>query len=351
MSKFENLNIGDMIVITGLNENLFECNDEHYDTLLSVMNQPCTIVDDGDDVDLYQLIDDNKNPHLYCVERPQKGFLIKSPKLQGHDGGGKCPEYNCFWIGEDYVSFESMSYDETADIFNKLNESDEFGWAEEIVKDTPNVVDYRTVKQGDKVVSGKDWMFGNQAQGSIYGIVDLEEYDGEPQFIEDSTDEEFWQYWVHVDWVNKNGELLFRNNYRVGPDYHDLKYYTPKPVKKKKIKESEDEFGWAEDVVNQEEISYGTVLPYLDDDDIISITGDFTNDLGDVLLSVKDAVFKVKKESLSKNTISLYWVYEDERPENSDEITTAGAVKMGPDTYEWDKDLMVKILHKEKHPF
>jgi hypothetical protein len=23
-------------------------------------------------------------------------------------------------------------------------------------------------------------------------------------------------------------------------------------------------------------------------------------------------------------------------------------VKMGPDTYEWDKDLMVKILHKEK---
>lgn len=403
---------------------------------------------------------------------------------------------------------------------SKIKESDEFGWAEEIIKNVPDVVDYRTVKQGDKVVPGKDWEFGNQAQGSIYGVVDLEEYDGEPRFIEDSTDEEFWQYWVHVDWVNKNGNVVFRNNYRVGPNYYDLKYYVPKPVKGKKKKidegifdffkrtktpdekiashileklnkerpdiqhqfidyktfgritdfwgsttnngalegdvyrvdfqnksdritknnkgfliggdfsvakvykiyrESEsgrrgaawsyrvkltdevngldipdslakkiynkvveqsgdirvfkatrkldlgiddssdlfdklnesDEFGWAEDVVNQEEFSYGAVLPYLDDDDVISVTGDFTNDVGDVLLSVKDAVFKVKRESLSKNTIILYWVDDfDKRPVDWMEITNEfDGTKMGPDTYEWDKDLMVKILHKEEHPF
>jgi hypothetical protein len=485
MSKFDNLKIGDIIVITGLNENLFECNDENYDTLLSVMNQPCTIVDDSN-FELYELIDDNKNPHEYCVERPQRAFLIKSPKLQGHDGGGKCPEYNCFWIGKDYVSFESMSFDETMDIFNKLNESDEFGWAEEIIKDAPNLVDYRTVKQGDKVVPGKDWMFGNQAQGSIYGIVDLEDYDGEPRFIEDSTGEEFWQYWVHVDWINKNGKLLFRSNYRVGPDYYDLKYYVPKPVKKKKIKESymtdaehfehfnktgkllngtyyfnppltipeieqlhytfghikgnriilnptktrfgegqslvwldvnnntitgwqnidtvddedgegeykieslssihrwcinnychepfrdgrlfleplldtenifnqlneseDDEFEWAKETVSQEYHRYEGILPYLDFDDIISFTGDFTDDYGNVLLSVEDVPFKVYKKN---NIVSLKWVQpEDERPIGWSSISnSSGEVHMGSTTFEWDKELMVKILHKEEHPF
>ena len=351
MSKFDNLKIGDIIVITGLNENLFECNDENYDTLLSVMNQPCTIVDDSN-FELYELIDDNKNPHEYCVERPQRAFLIKSPKLQGHDGGGKCPEYNCFWIGKDYVSFESMSFDETMDIFNKLNESDEFGWAEEIIKDAPNLVDYRTVKQGDKVVPGKDWMFGNQAQGSIYGIVDLEDYDGEPRFIEDSTDEEFWQYWVHVDWINKNGKLLFRNNYRVGPDYYDLKYHVPKPPKRKKsVRESEDdEFEWAKETVSQEYHRYEDILPYLDFDDIISITGDFTDDYGNVLLSVEDVSFKVYKKN---NIVYLKWVQpKDERPNGWSSISNSSEeVHMGSSTFEWDKDLMVKILHKEEHPF
>ena len=352
---------------------------------------------------------------------------------------------------------------------SKIDESDDLGWAEEIIKDVPNVVDYRTVKQGDKVVPGKDWMFGNQAEWAIYGVVDLEEYEGEPRFIKDSTDEEFWQYWVHVDWVNKNGNKIWQNNYRVGPDYHDLKYYTPKPVKKKKIKESEDnireitindlkvgmsvivngydsihykswknemgtvvydwngdegepgnsftiafnnwsnghegggrigsqnfnkcgqngcwsfyddcdeteeygcrnidqikfytidsyslfdslnesdDLGWAEDVVNQK-VRYGDVLPYLDNDDIISVTGDFCDDDGKVLVSVKDAVFKVKKES-QKYRIRLYWVNND-RPKHWGEVTdNDDSVRMYPSTYEWDKDLMVKFLHKEEYPF
>jgi hypothetical protein len=240
---------------------------------------------------------------------------------------------------------------DTESIFDKLNESDEFGWAEEIIKDVPNLVDYRTVKQGDKVVPGKDWLFGNQAQGSVYGIVDLEEYGGEPAYIEDSTDEEFHQYWVHVDWVNKNGNPTFRNNYRVGPLYHDLKYYVPKPVKKKKIKESEDdEFEWVKETVSQEYHRYEDILPYLDFDDIISITGDFTDDYGNVLLSVEDVSFKVYKKN---NIVYLKWVQpKDERPIDWSFISNSSEeVHMGSSTFEWDKDLMVKILHKEEHPF
>jgi hypothetical protein len=361
-----------------------------------------------------------------------------------------------------------MSLDDTINIFDKLNESNEFGWAQEIIKDVPDVVDYRTVKQGDKVVPGKDWLFGNQAQGSVYGIVDLEEYGGEPAYIEDSTYEEFWQYWVHVDWVDKNGNPNFRNNYRVGPEYHDLKYYVPKPPKRKKdIKESEenikeithndlrvgmtvivdgydvnektqkwenkigtvvynynededdtsnsftisfkdwanghdgsnlvecgsdkcwsfyddcayseenncqnidgikfytvntydlfdqlnesedDEFGWVKETISQEYNRYGDILPYLDFDDIISVTGDFTDDYGNVLLSVEDVPFKVYKKN---NIVYLKWAQpEDERPNGWSSISnTSEEVHMGSSTFEWDKELMVKFLHKEDHPF
>ena len=469
MSNFNNIKVGDTIYVTGIEANLYECHDDDYETLLSVVNQECKVVDVSDHVELYYLPDVGER----CVERRQRGVLIQSPKLQGHDGNGRCPEFNCFWIGRDYLSFESMSMDDTIDIFDKLNESDEFGWAQEIVKDVPEIVDYRTVKQGDKVVPGKNWLFGNQAQGSVYGIVDLEQYGGEPAYIEDSIDEEFWQYWVHVDWINKKGDVMFRNNYRVGPEYHDLKYHTPKPAKRKKgIKESEeniqeithndlqvgmtvivdgydvvektqkweneigtvvynynededetsnsftisfknwtkghdglaaecgrdkcwsfyddcayseedpcqnidgikfytvntydlfdqlneseeDDFGWATETINQEYNRYGDILPYLDVDDIISITGDITSDMGDVLLSVEDEPFKVYSVShpMKKNkTIYLKWVQpENKRPKDWEAITNdSDEVVMGYDTFEWDKELMVKILHKEDHPF
>lgn len=465
MSNFNNIKIGDTIYVTGIEADLYECNDDNYEALLSVVNQFCKVVDVADNVDLYNLSDVDGD---YCLEKTQRGVLIQSPKLQGHDGNGRCPEFNCYWIGKDYLSFESMSIDDTINIFDKLNESNEFGWAEEIIKDVPDIVDYRTVKQGDKVVPGKDWMFGNQAQGSVYGIVDLEQYGGEPAYIEDSTDEEFWQYWVHVDWVDKNGNPNFRNNYRVGPEYHDLKYYFPKPPKRKKdIKESEenikeishndlqvgmtvivdgydvnektqkwenkigtvvynynededdtsnsftisfkdwanghngsnlvecgsnkcwsfyddcayseenncqnidgikfytvntydlfdqlnesedDEFEWAKETVSQEYNRYGDILPYLDYDDIISVTGDFTDDYGNVLLSVEDVPFKVYKKN---KIVFLKWVQpEDERPIGWSSISNgSGEVHMALITFEWDKELMVKILHKEEHPF
>lgn len=241
---------------------------------------------------------------------------------------------------------------------SKIKESDEFEWAKEIVNQTTDVVDYRTVKQGDMVVPGKDWMFSNQNQGSIYGIVDLEEYEGEPQFIDDSTDEEFWQYWVHVNWVNKNGKVIFRNNYRVGPNYYDLKYYVPKPPKRKKGLRESDDLEWVEDVIGQEYLRYEEVLPYLDNDDIILIRGELTDDEGNGMLLLNDDKFKFRKSGynhLSKKTpITLVWVDEiSKRPDGWQEATEGytDGIPMNDGTYEWDKDLLVKIIHKEEHPF
>lgn len=125
------------------------------------------------------------------------------------------------------------------------------------------------------------------------------------------------------------------------------------------LNESED--GWVEDIVNQEEFRYGDILPYLDDGDIISITGDFSDGEGKVLTSVKNTAFRVKTNfqldqrkinhsESSKKILDLCWVdSEDKRPENWGEITNKyDTVLMHPDTHEQDKDLMVKILHKEK---
>lgn len=355
MSKFNNLQVGDMIYITGVEANLYECDNENYDALLGIVNESCRVKEVSVDVYLYNLLE-NSN----CGAIPQRGVLIQSPKLQGHDGGGRCPEYDCYWIGEDYLSFSTI--DDTTDIFDKLNESDEFGWAKEIIKDVPNVVDYRTVKQGDKVVPGKDWMFGSQAQGSFYGIVDLEEYGGEPSLFTteedeygDGFNEKLNQYWVYVDWFNENDGYTFRNNYRVGPKYHDLKYYFPKPPKKnKRIKESEDdEFGWAEETVNQEYFRYGDILPYLDNGDIISITGDFNTDEGELLLSVEDVPFKFIRYSNASRGAYLEWAQpEHERPEFWESTTNSSdQVVMTQDTFEWDKELLIKILHKEENPF
>jgi len=461
MSKFDNLNKGDVIIVTGIDENLLECDGDGYDTLLGVMQQPCEVLEIDDDIQLWS----------NCRMRSQKGVLIKSPKLQGHDGGGRCPEFNCYWIGRDYVNFEPLSYSETTDIFDKLNESeenikeishndlevgmnvfvngddgmgrswdnevgkvvynwneeedntsnsftiafnnnynghdndsnahecvnnncwnfyddcaysdhkycqniekisfytidsyslfnnlnesDEFGWAEEIIKDAPNLVDYRTVKQGDKVVPGKDWMFGNQAQGSVYGIVDLEQYGGEPAYIEDSTDEEFHQYWVHVDWVDKNDNPNFRNNYRVGPNYYDLKYYVPKPIN---IKESVDDFDWVEDVINAD-LKFGVVKNDLKISDVITLTGIITDSDGvpfleldeEPFLVVKNKKFDDEKPSPKSYIIELNWFNpSSKRPSRWQQASMQSnngkdIISFTKETSKWDDELIVKFLKK-----
>ena len=49
----------------------------------------------------------------------------------------------------------------------------------------------------------------------------------------------------------------------------------------------------------------------------------------------------------------LKWVQpEDKRPKGWEAITNdSEEVHMGDSTFEWDKELMVKFLHKEDHPF
>ena len=62
---------------------------------------------------------------------------------------------------------------------------------------------------GDKVVRGRDWTWGNQDEGSVYGIIDTQPYDN----------------LVSVNWVNHKGITVNFKGYRVGDDTIGLKKF------------------------------------------------------------------------------------------------------------------------------
>lgn len=347
MSKFDNLNIGDTIYVTGIEANLYKCHDDDYKTLLSVVNEECKVVDVSDNVELYYLPDVGER----CIAANQRGVLIQSPKLQGHDGGGRCPESNCYWIGKDYLSFESMSIDDTMAIFDKINES------EENIKE----ISHNDLEFGMTViVDGYDVNEKTQKWENKIGTV-VYDYNED----EDDTSNSFTVSFK--DWANgHDGSNLAECGHNKCWSFYDdcayseeyncqnidgVKFYTVNTYDLfDQINESEeDEFDWAKETINQEYNRYEDILPYLDYADIISITGDITSDEGEVLLSAEDEPFKVFSTShpMRKNkTVYLKWVQsEDKRPENWEEITNdSDEVHMGDSTFEWDKKLMVKFL-------
>lgn len=63
---------------------------------------------------------------------------------------------------------------------------------------------------GAKVIRGRDWEWGDQDRGSVYGVIVWQKRDG----------------WVRVEWKNKNNNVICGNSYRIGTDgYYDLYYY------------------------------------------------------------------------------------------------------------------------------
>jgi energy-coupling factor transporter ATP-binding protein EcfA2 len=79
-------------------------------------------------------------------------------------------------------------------------------------------------KVGQKVVRGKDWQWGDQDGGSIYGII--VSIDGNIG-------------WCSVEWIDENLNPLRKNGYRVGPHDHDLYYYKEKEQSFTKTKTEE----------------------------------------------------------------------------------------------------------------
>lgn len=68
---------------------------------------------------------------------------------------------------------------------------------------------------GAKVVRGPDWDWTDQDKGSVYGIINSDEWSS--------------LNWVSVDWINPKGEVIASYGYRIGAVYgvptYDLYYY------------------------------------------------------------------------------------------------------------------------------
>ena len=70
------------------------------------------------------------------------------------------------------------------------------------------VVTKENCKVGLKVVRGPDWEWGDQDEGSIYGIIQKE-----PEILGINDHKGLW---VYVSWIHKMGEVLSNNyNYRI----------------------------------------------------------------------------------------------------------------------------------------
>lgn len=78
----------------------------------------------------------------------------------------------------------------------------------------PNrIVTKDNFKVGDKVVRGRDWRWGDQDKGSVYGVI------GNFSVIADNTT------WHYVHWVDYKGKELGLYSYRIGHEKFDLYFY------------------------------------------------------------------------------------------------------------------------------
>ena len=144
-------------------------------------------------------------------------------------------EFKSWYIDKDF--------DQTIDNFLGMigeSEEDDWGWAEDVIKDSKDVLTYEYLTSVAKrkkiyVKRGPDWDSSYlmpdhlaQDEGSDYGIVgDLEDI---------YFDEETNNYWTEVTWVKKEkttsgrsrNKPIHSNTYRVGPEYFDLVIIDPK---------------------------------------------------------------------------------------------------------------------------
>ena len=92
-------------------------------------------------------------------------------------------------------------------VFEKWNEQTFLEYCG-IVSKEPRMV--TTADIGAKVIRGRDWKWGGQDRGSVYGVIVLHKRSG----------------WVRVEWKDKNNSVIDENSYRIGTNgCYDLYYY------------------------------------------------------------------------------------------------------------------------------
>lgn len=351
MSKFDNLNIGDVIIVTGIDENLLECDSDSYDTLLGVMQQPCEVLDINDDIQLWS----------NCRMRSQKGVLIKSPKLQGHDGGGRCPEFNCYWIGRDYVNFEPLSYDKTTDIFDKLNESEE-NFKQIMFNDLE--IGMNVFVNGDDGM-GRSW--DNEVGKVVYNWNEDEDNTSNSVTIAFNNNYNGHDNDSNAhECVNNNCWNFYDDcaysNHKYCQNIEKISFYTIDSYSLfNNLNESKDDFDWVKDIVNSD-LKFGSVKGDLKIGDVITVTGGIVDTDGTPLVDLDEEPFLVVKNNKFELTngvnfeysyrIELNWFNPNsKRPSNWQRASMHSddgkdIISFTDECSEWDDGLIVKFLKK-----
>lgn len=171
-----------------------------------------------------------------------------SSVLLGYGGG------DSFWFLEDWVDLLFVEKLKT----ESINESEnDLEWAEDLVNDLGDIrVTIDIVREGDKVVRGEDWHYGEQDRGSVYGIVQNMVDDGYNSGGILETNEHGLIYliinnnhWVNVDWIDEDGNVINNDHYMIGVDYYTLKFKTDdQNSSNTTLKESEEDLEWAEEL-------------------------------------------------------------------------------------------------------
>lgn len=165
-----------------------------------------------------------------------------------------------------------------------------------------------------------------------------------------------WNGWKDVIDIDSTLDRLCYVIYDHSYDriYIPITEFNEDEIKFNTINESEeDDLEWAQDTINNPEYRYGDIVDDLDNDDIISLTGIITDSEGSPMVEVRDSefrVYQVNRKKGPRKSVHIQWTQpSSERPSNWDDV--GATVIMSPETLQWDKDLIVKFIHKENHPF
>jgi hypothetical protein len=230
--------------------------------------------------------------------------------------------------------------------FNTINESedDDLEWARDTISQNP--IPSR-VKLGD---------------GKRFTIPEYRNYRKYSKGWDNFVGWNYWKDVVRVD--SKLGELCYVvNDSTYGDIYVPMTEFSPSEISFDRLNESEDDsLEWAQDIVSVDPtMKFSTAFNNLDNDDIISVSGELTDDNDEeqnVLCVLNNNKFKVNRKY--PTNVQLTWLTpRTERPAGWQEVTNYG----GPEhtdnlvlyygTYAGfnDDNLDITFIEKVDHPF
>lgn len=268
----------------------------------------------------------------------------------------------CYWFAIDqYVEmYLSGHYQKNYDEINikESIDNDDLEWAEDIVKTPINLhgkawhinLDRDNIKESSNLVL--KWLYDQgfklPSSPTIPSETRQRAISFQSIFKNHVEEGEFTRNGGISQWtIDEDVEDSIKTAQEEGfDDVIVLNWYDIIPSNKP-INESEDDLGWAEDVINRGSFKWGDIKRHLNPGDVILISGTMYDEGGNPMLDLNNDKFIFKGRSV------IQWFEErDKRPKEWEEVSHYnGNIIMAQETTEFDDELDVQIIQKEEYPF